>query len=100
MIGESRKDPSRKVAGRPLRDPSKGYGDSPPAPVALRRCGGRDPKEAETLRPLPVRPLPVLLGLATAGSLAAALVPGFNGARCVRRAVALGVVAVYAWMVV
>ncbi len=96
MIGESR----RILLGREPGVPSKGYGDSPPAPVALRRCGGRDPKEAETLRPLPVRPLPVLLGLTAAGSLLAGLVPGFNGARCVRRAVALGVVAVYAWMVV
>jgi hypothetical protein len=43
-----------------------------------------------------LRPLPVLLGLTATGSLAAALVPGFNGARCVRRAVALGVAAVYA----
>jgi hypothetical protein len=47
-----------------------------------------------------LRPLPVLLALAAAGSLAAALVPGSNGVRCARRAVALGVVAVYAWMVV
>jgi hypothetical protein len=96
MMGES----GRILLGREVGDPSKGFGDSPLAPVALRRCGGRDPKEAETLRPLPVRPLPVLLGLAAAGSLVAALVPGFNGARCVRRAVALGVVTVYAWMVV
>jgi hypothetical protein len=96
MMGES----GRILLGREVGDPSKGFGDSPLAPVALRRCGGRDPKEAETLRPLPVRPLPVLLGLAAAGSLVAALVPGFNGARCVRRAVALGIVAIYAWMVV
>ena len=47
-----------------------------------------------------MRPLPVLLALGAAGSLVAALVPGFNGARCARRAVALGVVAAYAWMVV
>jgi hypothetical protein len=82
------------VLGKRLADPSKGHGGSP-APVALRRRGYRDPKEAESLRPLPV-----LLALAAAGSLAAALVPGSNGARCARRAVALGVVAVYAWMVV
>jgi hypothetical protein len=61
----------------------------------VRRCGGRDLKEAETLRPLPV-----VLALAASGSLVAALVPGFNGARCIRRAVVLAVVAVYAWMVV
>jgi hypothetical protein len=84
----------RVVLGKRLGDPSKVHGGSP-APVALRRRGYRDPKEAESLRPLPV-----LFGLGAAGSLAAALVPGSNGARCARRAVALGVVAVYAWMVV
>lgn len=84
----------RVVLGRESGYPSKGHGN-PPAPVAFRRRGGRVPKEAERLRPLPV-----LLALAAAGSLVAALVPGSNGARCARRAVALGVVAVYAWMVV
>jgi hypothetical protein len=84
----------RVVLGREPGDPSKGHGGSP-APPALRRRGGRNPKEAETLRPLPV-----LLALAAAGSLVMALVPSSNGARCARRAVALGVVAVYAWMVV
>ncbi len=82
------------MLGREPGDPSKGQGGSPASP-ALRRRPGRDPKEAERLRPLPV-----LLALAAAGSLVAALVPGSNGARCARRAVALGVVAVYAWMVV
>jgi hypothetical protein len=57
--------------------------------------GCRDPKEAGRLRPLPL-----LLALGAAGSFAAALVPGSNGARCVRRAVALGAAAIYAWMVV
>ena len=71
----------------------KGRGCSP-TPVVVRRCGGRDPKEDETLRPLPV-----LLGLAAAGSLVAALVPGSSGARYARRAVALGVVVV-SWIVV
>ncbi len=47
-----------------------------------------------------MRPLPALLALGAAASFAAALVPGSNGARCVRRAVALGAVAFYAWMVV
>ena len=47
-----------------------------------------------------MRPLPVLLALGAAGSFAAAFVPGSNGARCCRRAVALGAVALYAWMVV
>jgi len=55
----------------------------------------RDLKEAKTLRPLPV-----LLGLGAAGSFAAAIIPGSNGARCVRRGVALAAVALYAWMVV
>jgi hypothetical protein len=73
---------------------SKGC-SSPPIPIVLRRRGRRDPKEAERLRPLPA-----LLALGAVGSFAAALVPGFNGARCVRRAVALGAVAFYAWMVV
>ena len=68
---------------------------SSPTPIVLRRRGHRDPKEAERLRPLPA-----LLALGAAGSFAAALVPGCNGARCVRRAVALGAVAFYAWMVV
>jgi hypothetical protein len=83
----------RVVLGREPGDPSKGDGGSPASPALRRR--GRDPKEAEKLRPLPV-----LLALAAAGSLVAALVPGSNGARYARRAVALGVVAVYAWMVV
>jgi hypothetical protein len=47
-----------------------------------------------------LRPLPSLLALGAAGSFAAALVPGFNGARCVRRAVALAAVALYTWMFV
>ena len=57
--------------------------------------GHSDPREAKTLRPLPA-----LLAHGAAGSLAAAIVPGSNGARCVPRAVALGAVAFYAWMVV
>ena len=73
---------------------SKGCSSSPIS-LVLRRRGRRDPKEAERLRPLPA-----LLALGAVGSFAAALVPGSNGARCVRRAVALGVVAFYAWMVV
>jgi hypothetical protein len=44
--------------------------------------------------------LPALLALGAAGSFAAALVPGSNSARCVRRALALGAVAIYAWMIV
>jgi hypothetical protein len=63
--------------------------------AVARRRGRRDPKEARRLRPLPA-----ILALGAAGSFAAALVPGFNGARCVRRAVALAAVALYAWMVV
>jgi hypothetical protein len=63
--------------------------------IVLPRRGRRDPKETKTLRPLTI-----LLALGAAGSFAAALVPGSNGARCVRRAVALGTVAIYAWMVV
>jgi hypothetical protein len=73
---------------------SKGCISSPISSV-LRRRGRRDPKEAERLRPLPA-----LLALGAVGSFAAALIPGSNGARCVRRAVALGAVAFYAWMVV
>jgi hypothetical protein len=46
---------------------------------------------------LPVRPLPALLAL---GNLAAASIPGRCRARFVGRGVALGAVAVYAWMVV
>ncbi len=66
-----------------------------PVPILFRRRRRRVQKEAEKLRPLPA-----LLVLGAAGSLASALVPGSNGARCVRRAVALGAVAFYAWMVV
>jgi hypothetical protein len=55
----------------------------------------RDPKEARRLRPLPT-----LLALGAAGCFATALVPGSNSARCLRRGVALGVVALYAWMIV
>ena len=84
----------RVMLGREPGDQLKWHGGSP-APPALRRRGGRNPKEAETLRPLPV-----LLALAAAGSLVMALVPSSNGARCTRWAFALGVVAVYAWMVV
>jgi hypothetical protein len=73
---------------------STGCGSSP-IPIVLRRHGRSDPKEARRLRPLPV-----LLALGAAGSFVAALVPGFNSARCLRRGVALGAVAFYAWMVV
>jgi hypothetical protein len=73
---------------------SKGCISSPISSV-LRRRGRRDPKEARRLSPLPA-----ILALGAAGSFAAALVPGFNGARCVRRAVALAAVALYTWMVV
>jgi hypothetical protein len=47
-----------------------------------------------------LRPLPTLLALGATGSFAAALVPGSNSARWVRRGVALGAVALYAWMIV
>lgn len=46
-----------------------------------------------------MRPLPALLALGAAGSILAALVPGIDRARYVRRAVALGAVAVYAWVI-
>jgi len=46
-----------------------------------------------------LRPLPILLGLGAAGSFAA-IVPGSNDARCVRRGVVLAAVTLYAWMVV
>lgn len=52
------------------------------------------------IQPLPVRPLPLVLGSLALGGFAAALVPGTRSARCVRRSVAFGAVAVYAWMVV
>jgi hypothetical protein len=88
--GRVRREPSRKGGG----NLSERCGGSP-TPLALRRRGRRDPKEARRLRPLPA-----ILALGAAGSFAAALVPGFNGARCVRRAVALAAVALYAWIVV
>jgi hypothetical protein len=49
---------------------------------------------------LPLRPLPTVLAVLALGSFGAALVPGSRSARCVRRGIALGVVAVYAWAVV
>jgi hypothetical protein len=49
---------------------------------------------------LPLRLLPTVLGVPALGSFAGALVPGLRSARCVRRGVALGVVALYAWAVV
>jgi hypothetical protein len=52
------------------------------------------------MRTLPVRPLPVILASLALGNFAMALVPGSRRARCVRRGIALGAVAVYAWMVV
>jgi hypothetical protein len=88
--GRARRDPSRKGGG----DLLKGCGSSL-KPIVLRCRGHRDPKEVKRLRPLPV-----LLGLGAAGSFAAAIVPGSNGARCIRRGVALAAVALYAWMVV
>jgi hypothetical protein len=65
----AKRDPSRKGGG----DLLKGCGSSP-TPIVLRRRGYRDPKEAKTLRPLPI-----LLGLGAAGSFAAAIIPGSNG---------------------
>ncbi len=73
---------------------SEGRGGSP-TPVVLRCFGRKEPKEDKTLRPLPV-----LLALGAAGSLAAAFVPGSNSVRCFRRGVALAAVAFYAWMIV
>jgi hypothetical protein len=52
------------------------------------------------MKPLPVRPSPVILALGALSSFAAALIPRSHSAKCVRRGVALGVVAIYAWMVV
>jgi hypothetical protein len=49
---------------------------------------------------LPVRPLPALLAFFALGNLVAASIPGSHRARFVGRGVALGAVAVYAWMVV
>ena len=49
---------------------------------------------------LPLRPLPRVLGVLALGNFAASLFPGSRSARCVRRGVALGIVAVYAWAVV
>jgi hypothetical protein len=49
---------------------------------------------------LPLRPLPAILVLLALGSFGAALVPGSQSARCVRRGFALGAVAIYAWLVV
>jgi hypothetical protein len=49
---------------------------------------------------LPVRPLPALLASLALGNLVAASIPGSHRARFVGRGVALGAVAVYAWMVV
>jgi hypothetical protein len=87
--GWTRRDPSRKGG-----DLLKGCCSSP-KPTVLRCSGHRDPKEVKRLRPLRV-----LLGLGAAGSFAAAIVPGSNDARCIRRGVALAAVALYAWMVV
>jgi len=49
---------------------------------------------------LPVRPLPALLAFVALGNLAAASIPCRCRARFVGRGVALGAVALYAWMVV
>jgi hypothetical protein len=57
-------------------------------------------EEAQRVELLPLRPLPAVLGVLALGSFAAALVPGSRSARCVRRGLALGVVAVYAWAIV
>jgi hypothetical protein len=67
-------------------------GCSPPMSV-----GG---EEAQIVELLPLQPLPAVLGILALGSFAAALVPGSRSARCVRRGLALSVVAVYAWVVV
>jgi hypothetical protein len=52
------------------------------------------------MKPLPVRPLPAILALGALSSFAATLIPSSRSAKCVRRGVALGAVAFYAWMVV
>jgi hypothetical protein len=49
---------------------------------------------------LPLRPLPTVLGVLALGSFAAALVPGSRSARCGRRGFVLGVVAIFARVVV
>ena len=49
---------------------------------------------------LPLQPLPAVLTVLALGSFGAALVPGSRSARCVRRGLALGIVAFYAWVVV
>jgi hypothetical protein len=57
-------------------------------------------EEVDSMELLPLRPLPAVLAVLALGSFGAALVPGSRGARCVRRGLALGAVAVYAWEVV
>jgi hypothetical protein len=57
-------------------------------------------EEDDSVELLPLRPLPAVLVLLALASLGAALVPGSHGARWLRRSLALGVIAVYAWVVV
>ena len=72
----------------------------PTAPPYSRSRGYKQQK-TKGMRPLPVRPLPVLLVLLALGNFVGALVPGGSRrARFVRRGVVLSVVAAYAWLVV
>ena len=57
-------------------------------------------EEAHRVELLPLQPLPAVLTVLALGSFGAALVPGSRSARCVRRGLALGIVAFYAWVVV
>ena len=73
--------------------------------MVIPSCGHRCPvgagaKEANSVELLPLQPLPAVLVVLALGSFGAALVPGSRSARCVRRGFVLGVVAVYAWVVV
>ncbi len=56
-------------------------------------------EEAGGVEVLLLQPLPTVLGVLALGVVGAALVPGSRSARC-GRSFALGVVAIFAWVVV